>query len=35
VEFGSGQMINITIVQTWDISYFKPVEKLLHSTHFC
>jgi dolichyl-phosphate-mannose--protein O-mannosyl transferase len=28
-------MLGITVVQTWDILYFKPVDKLLHPVHFC
>jgi hypothetical protein len=28
-------MISITVVQAWDIPYFKPIEKLLHPAHFC
>jgi hypothetical protein len=27
-------MIGITVVQTWDIPYFKPVKELLHPAHF-
>jgi hypothetical protein len=25
---------DITVVQTWDIPYFKPVEELFHPAHF-
>jgi hypothetical protein len=28
-------MINIVVVWTWDIPYFKAVKELLHSSHFC
>jgi hypothetical protein len=28
-------MISVTVVQTWDIPYFKAVKKLLHHAHFC
>jgi uncharacterized membrane protein (DUF485 family) len=28
-------MISITVVQMWDIAYFKTIKELLHSSHFC
>jgi hypothetical protein len=28
-------MINIVVVQTWDILHFKAIKELLHSLLFC
>jgi hypothetical protein len=28
-------VIGITVVQTWDIPYFKSIKELLHPMHFC
>jgi dolichyl-phosphate-mannose--protein O-mannosyl transferase len=28
-------MICISVVQMWDISYFKAIKELLHPSHFC
>jgi hypothetical protein len=28
-------MIGVTVVEMWDIPYFKSIEELLHPAHFC
>jgi hypothetical protein len=28
-------MINVVVVQMWDIQHFKAIKELLHSSHFC